>query len=53
MASEEERVQELVEAITAASGTHEIIALAKELHDLLGAIRNRPKGNSLAKPADQ
>ena len=45
MASEEEHIRALVEAIIAANGTHEIIALAKELHDLLEARKKRLQDN--------
>jgi hypothetical protein len=48
--SEEKRIQELVEKITAANGTREIIALAKELQDLLEATKQRPRGNLPAEP---
>jgi hypothetical protein len=45
VATDEERIRELVEKITAANGTHQIIELARELHDLLEDRRQRLEGN--------
>jgi hypothetical protein len=52
VASEEERIRELVELIAAANGTPEMIALASELHDLL-KTRKKHQGNPPAKPEGQ